>query len=110
MFQTEKKKFSFLQFRFLWLRANVKSVSRESAGVSVERLSVSTTGSGIYSRQREEGDGEDTEAGSDGFADPRLRYLVAVTDGGDSHLETGGRHCTFQRPVHCTYYTSYYLL
>ena len=53
------------------------------------RLSVSTTGSGIYSRQCEEGDGEDTEARGDGFSNPRLRYLVSITNGGDSHLETG---------------------
>ena len=87
----------------------MSSLCRESTGVADERLSVSTTGSGIYSRQCEEGDGEHTEAGGDGFANPRLRYLVAVTDGGDSHLETGERHCTFQCPLHCTFYTLHYL-
>lgn len=42
----------------------------------------------IHSRQREEGDGEDAEAGSNGLADPCLRDFVTVANGGDSHLWT----------------------
>lgn len=42
----------------------------------------------IYSRQSEEGDGEDTEARSDGLAYPRLRNFVSIADCGDSHLKT----------------------
>jgi len=46
------------------------------------------TQSYIYSRQGEEGDGEDAEAGGNGLADPRLRNFVSVADCGDSHLKT----------------------
>lgn len=42
----------------------------------------------IYSRQSKERDGEDTEAGGDGLAYPRLRDFVSITNGGDGHLET----------------------
>lgn len=40
----------------------------------------------IYSRKSKEGNGEDTEAGGDGLAYPRLRNFVSVPDCSDSHL------------------------
>lgn len=42
--------------------------------------------SATYRREREEGDGEDGEAGGDGLPDPGLRHLVPVADGGDRDL------------------------
>lgn len=45
-----------------------------------------------YRWEREEGDGEDGEAGGDGLPDPRLGHLVPVADGGDRDLcGEGGR-------------------
>ena len=43
-----------------------------------------------YRREREEGDGEDGEAGGDGLPHPRLGHLVPVADGGDGDLRGGG--------------------
>lgn len=41
----------------------------------------------MYSRQGKEGDGKDTEAGSNGLSYPSLRNFVSVADCGDSHLQ-----------------------
>lgn len=43
-----------------------------------------------YRRKREEGDGEDGEAGGDSLPDPRLGHFVPVANGGDRDLQGGG--------------------
>lgn len=54
--------------------------------------------SAAYRWEREEGDGEDGEAGGDGLPDPGLRHLVPVADGGDRDLSgrDGGQQSRFQ--------------
>lgn len=79
-------------------RQGPPALPRARDGVWGCRARQTPPASAAYRWEREEGDGEDGEAGGDGLPDPGLRHLVPVADGGDRDLSgrDGGQQSRFQ--------------